>query len=230
MNEATTTLTRAGHPGRFACSATHLIEMVRAALQYCPSLLPIHAQDGYESAPPPSGRRPRRRRSSPALGSACSARYSGVAKLLRHRADRRGRAVSRQPDRSSNHHIVFQLVPNALGPGPAVWRVPSRCHEIRNLSGDLIVACQAVAARVDAAEAIAEPQPARKRNSETPFSRSQPNVRELQAVQRERPAGFKKGRRTRRPWEDASRRRRSAECRPRCSVADSVMLDAGDQA
>lgn len=35
--------------------------------------------------------------------------------------------------RSSNRCIVFQLLPNTLGLGPEVWRVLSRCHDIRNL-------------------------------------------------------------------------------------------------
>ena len=65
--------------------------------------------------------------------------------------------------RSTNRYIVFQLLPHTLGLGPEVWRVLSKCHDIRNLSEyegdlnideriltDLIVACQAVAAKVDA--------------------------------------------------------------------------------
>ena len=64
--------------------------------------------------------------------------------------------------RSSNRYIVFQLLPNTLGLGPEVWRVLSKCHDIRNLGeyggdlnvdhrivDDLIVACQAVASKVD---------------------------------------------------------------------------------
>ncbi len=70
--------------------------------------------------------------------------------------------------RSSNRYIVFQLLPHTLGLGPEVWRVLSKCHEIRNLGeyegdlrvderivGDLIVACQAVAGKVEALKAIA---------------------------------------------------------------------------
>jgi hypothetical protein len=65
--------------------------------------------------------------------------------------------------RSSNRYVVFQLLPHTLNLGPAVWRVLDKCHNIRNLGEyegdlnvddrivrDLIVACQAVAARVDA--------------------------------------------------------------------------------
>ena len=64
--------------------------------------------------------------------------------------------------RSGNRYIVFQLLPNTLGLGPDVWRVLSKCHDIRNrgeyegdlnvdqrIVDDLIVACQAVASKVD---------------------------------------------------------------------------------
>ena len=65
--------------------------------------------------------------------------------------------------RPSNRYIVFQLLPHTLGLGPEVWRVLSKAHEVRNLSEyegdlsvderlvtDLVAACQAVAAKVDA--------------------------------------------------------------------------------
>jgi len=65
--------------------------------------------------------------------------------------------------RSSNRYIVFQLLPHTLGLGPEVWRVLSKCHDIRNLGEyegdlnvdqriltDLIKACEVVAATVDA--------------------------------------------------------------------------------
>ena len=65
--------------------------------------------------------------------------------------------------RPSNRYIVFQLLPHTLGLGPEVWRVLSKCHDIRNLGeyegdlnvderivADLIAACQAVSAKVDA--------------------------------------------------------------------------------
>jgi hypothetical protein len=65
--------------------------------------------------------------------------------------------------RPSNRYVVFQLLPHTLGLGPEVWRVLSKCHEIRNLGeyegdlnvderivADLIAACQAVSAKVDA--------------------------------------------------------------------------------
>ena len=44
--------------------------------------------------------------------------------------------------RSGNRYIVFQLLPNTLGLGPEVWRVLSKCHDIRNrgeYEGDLSV-------------------------------------------------------------------------------------------
>ena len=72
--------------------------------------------------------------------------------------------------RSANRYIVFQLLPHTLGLGPEVWRVLSKCHEIRNLGEyegdlnvderivtDLIAACRAVAAKVDALPPIAAP-------------------------------------------------------------------------
>lgn len=65
--------------------------------------------------------------------------------------------------RPSNRYIVFQALPHTLGLGPEVWRVLSKCHDIRNLGeyegdlniderivADLIAACQAVSAKVDA--------------------------------------------------------------------------------
>jgi hypothetical protein len=71
--------------------------------------------------------------------------------------------------RSSNRYIVFQLLPNTLGLGPEVWRVLSKCHDIRNLGeyggdlnvdhrivDDLIVACQAVASKVDGLKPLVE--------------------------------------------------------------------------
>jgi hypothetical protein len=69
--------------------------------------------------------------------------------------------------RSSNRYIVFQLLPHTLGLGPDVWRVLSKCHDVRNLGEyegdlniddrlvtDLIAACQAVAAKVEALKPI----------------------------------------------------------------------------
>lgn len=65
--------------------------------------------------------------------------------------------------RSSQRYIVFQLLPHTLGLGPDVWRVLSKCHDIRNLGeyegdlniderivADLIAACRMVVQKVDA--------------------------------------------------------------------------------
>ena len=72
--------------------------------------------------------------------------------------------------RSSNRYIVFQLLPHTLGLGPEVWRVLSKCHDVRNLGEyegdlnvddrlvtDLIAACQAVADKVKALKPIKSP-------------------------------------------------------------------------
>jgi hypothetical protein len=34
--------------------------------------------------------------------------------------------------RPSKRYIVFQVLPDTLGLGPEVWRVLSKCHEMRN--------------------------------------------------------------------------------------------------
>ena len=70
-------------------------------------------------------------------------------------------ALRRLGYRSGNRYIVFQVLQHTAGLGPEVWRVLSRCHDIRNLSeyeggldisdrlvDDLIIATQKVAARV----------------------------------------------------------------------------------
>jgi hypothetical protein len=70
--------------------------------------------------------------------------------------------------RSSNRYIVFQLLSSTLGLGPEVWRVLSKCHDIRNLGEyvgdlnvderivtDLIAACHLVATKIDALPPIA---------------------------------------------------------------------------
>lgn len=44
--------------------------------------------------------------------------------------------------RSDKRYIVFQLLPHTLNLGPAVWRVLSRCHDLRNKAeygGDMMV-------------------------------------------------------------------------------------------
>lgn len=71
--------------------------------------------------------------------------------------------------RSSNRYIVFQLLPHTLGLGPEVWRILSKCHDIRNVGEyegalniddrivtDLIAACREVQSKVDDLSAVKE--------------------------------------------------------------------------
>jgi hypothetical protein len=64
--------------------------------------------------------------------------------------------------RPRQRYIVFQVLPHTLGFGPEVWRVLSKCHDIRNRSEyegdlnideriveDLIVACRKAAEKLD---------------------------------------------------------------------------------
>ena len=44
-------------------------------------------------------------------------------------------ALRRAGYRSSNRYIVFQVLPHTLGLGPDVWRVLSKCHDMRNRGG-----------------------------------------------------------------------------------------------
>jgi hypothetical protein len=70
--------------------------------------------------------------------------------------------------RSSKRYIVFQVLPDTLGLGPDVWRVLSKCHDMRNrteyegaldvderLVADLIASCRRVAEKVEALPPIA---------------------------------------------------------------------------
>jgi hypothetical protein len=63
--------------------------------------------------------------------------------------------------RASKRYIVFQVLPDTLGLGPEVWRVLSKCHDMRNrteyegaldvderLVADLVNACRKVAAKM----------------------------------------------------------------------------------
>ena len=63
--------------------------------------------------------------------------------------------------RPSKRYIVFQLLPDTLGLGPEVWRVLSKCHDMRNrteyesaldvnerLVTDVIGACRKVANKI----------------------------------------------------------------------------------
>jgi len=65
--------------------------------------------------------------------------------------------------RANNRYIVFQVLPHTLDLGPDVWRVLAKGHDIRNrgeyegdldiderLVADLIAACRAVVAKLDA--------------------------------------------------------------------------------
>jgi hypothetical protein len=71
-------------------------------------------------------------------------------------------ALRRLGYRATNRYIVFQVLPNTLGLGAAVWGVLAKCHDVRNLGeyggdlnvderllADLIDACKAVAAALD---------------------------------------------------------------------------------
>lgn len=72
--------------------------------------------------------------------------------------------------RSGNRYIVFQLLPHTLELGPEVWRVLSKCRDLRNLGEyegdlniderivtDLLAACRIVAEKVEALPPIAAP-------------------------------------------------------------------------
>src|SRR3954451_20651143 len=63
--------------------------------------------------------------------------------------------------RPSKRYIVFQVLPDTLALGPEVWRVLSKCHDMRNrteyegaldvddrLVSDLVAACRKVAEKV----------------------------------------------------------------------------------
>ena len=71
--------------------------------------------------------------------------------------------------RSSKRYIVFQVLPDTLGLGPEVWRILSKCHDMRNrteyegvldvddrLVSDLIRACRRVAEKVRSMPPISE--------------------------------------------------------------------------
>lgn len=71
-------------------------------------------------------------------------------------------ALRHQGFRPSKRYIVFQVLPDTLDLGAEVWRVLSKCHDLRNrteyegaldvddrLVADLVSACRAVAERVN---------------------------------------------------------------------------------
>jgi hypothetical protein len=77
-------------------------------------------------------------------------------------------ALRRHGYRSGHRYLVFQLLPQTLGLGPEVWRLLSKCHDIRNLGEyegdlriderlvtDLIAACEVVVGKVTALAPIA---------------------------------------------------------------------------
>lgn len=72
--------------------------------------------------------------------------------------------------RAGNRFIVFHVLPHTLGLGPEVWRVLSKCHDVRNLGeyegmlevdtrlvADLITACQLVANKLSALPPLNQP-------------------------------------------------------------------------
>lgn len=68
-------------------------------------------------------------------------------------------ALRRLGYRARHRYIVFQVLPHTLGLGPEVWRVLSRCHDIRNLGeyeGDLDVSEQLVTDLVAACRQVAD--------------------------------------------------------------------------
>ena len=68
-------------------------------------------------------------------------------------------ALRRQGYRSGNRYIVFQTLPHTLGLGPEVWRVLSKCHDVRNLGeyeGDLNINERLVADLIAATKQVAE--------------------------------------------------------------------------
>src|SRR5213594_846156 len=71
--------------------------------------------------------------------------------------------------RPSKRYIVFQVLPDTLGLGPEVWRILSKCHDMRNrteyegaldvddrLLKDLVAACRKVAEKVRKLPPISE--------------------------------------------------------------------------
>lgn len=68
-------------------------------------------------------------------------------------------ALRQQGYRSGNRYIVFQTLPHTLGLGPEVWRVLSKCHDVRNLGeyeGDLNINERLVADLIAATKQVAK--------------------------------------------------------------------------
>ena len=77
-------------------------------------------------------------------------------------------ALRYQGFRPLKRYVVFQVLPDSLGLGPEVWRILSKCHDLRNrteyegvldvddrIVADLIRACRTVAVRVSALPPLA---------------------------------------------------------------------------
>lgn len=73
--------------------------------------------------------------------------------------------------RPTQRYIVFQVLPDTLGLGPEVWRVLSKCHDLRNrteyegaleaterLVADLITACRTVAQKIEELPPLGQPK------------------------------------------------------------------------
>ena len=61
--------------------------------------------------------------------------------------------------RPSKRYIVFQVLPDTLGLGPEVWRVLSKCHDMRNRTeyeGVLDVDDKLVSGLIDSCRKVAE--------------------------------------------------------------------------
>lgn len=61
--------------------------------------------------------------------------------------------------RPQNRYIVFQVLPLTLELGPEVWRVLSKCHDVRNLGeyeGDLNINERLVVDLISATQRVAE--------------------------------------------------------------------------
>jgi len=67
-------------------------------------------------------------------------------------------ALRRKGYRPDNRYVVFQALQHTLGLGPEVWRVLTKCHEVRNLGeyeGDLNINERLVADLIAATTAVA---------------------------------------------------------------------------
>ena len=68
-------------------------------------------------------------------------------------------ALRRLGYRAHHPYIVFQVLPQTLGLGPEVWRVPAKCHEVRNLGeyeGTLEIDEDIVTSLVEATVAVSK--------------------------------------------------------------------------